>query len=72
MLQTDWAVLTPAKSTLLGAPPVLVKNMMAMGMWQDTPAGTSGHPWGLPIGAILVGLEMLVLCPVSPFIIITY
>lgn len=72
MFETGWAVLTPAKPTLPGAPTVLVKNMMAMGMWQDTPTGTSGHPWGLPIGAILVGLEMTVLCPVGPFIIIIY
>lgn len=56
----------PAKHGLLGAPTALVKNMMGMGTQQDTPAGTSGHPQGLPIGAILVGLEMLVLCGVGP------
>lgn len=72
MLETGWAVLTPAKPILPGAHTVLVKNMMAMGTWQDTPAGTSGHPWGLPIGAILVGPEMSVLCSVGPSFIIIY
>lgn len=62
MPERGWAVLTPAKHILLGAPTALVKNMMEMEMWQDTPARTSGHPWGLPIDAILVELEVSVLC----------
>lgn len=39
-------MLTLAKHILPGVPRTLVKNMMEIGMWQDTSAGTSGHPWG--------------------------
>lgn len=66
MPETGWAVLTPAKHILSFAPTTLVKNMMAMGTWQGTPAGTSGHPRGPPIHAILVRLTMSVLGWVGP------
>lgn len=62
MPERGWAVLTPAKHILSGAPTALVKSMMEMEMWQDTPAGISGYPWGLPIGTILVELEVSILC----------
>lgn len=61
MLDTGRVVLTPANHRLPGAPTPLVKNMIKMGTWQDTPAETSGHPWALPIGTSLVGLAMSVL-----------
>lgn len=36
MPERGWAVHTPAKHILSGAPTALVKNMMEMEMWQDT------------------------------------
>lgn len=39
-----------ASTDFLAAPTALVKNMMEMGTWQNTLAGTSGHDWSPPIG----------------------
>lgn len=55
---TGWTVLTAAEHILPGAPTALVKSLMEMRTWQDTLAGTSDRPQGLPIGTILMGLQM--------------